>query len=94
MYSLIAPSYFPTLHYHFNQGNHAIRYFNCSNNNSSRGTCPSTHYICVDFLEQVVLAEIRRLTRLASRYESDFVKAVMANRSRRLHGSESTAKRS
>ena len=66
-----------TLHYHFNQGNHAIRYFNCSNNNSSRGTCLSTHYIRVDFLEQVVLAEIRRLTRFASRYESDFVKAVM-----------------
>lgn len=65
------------LNYHFNQGNHDIRYFNCSNYNSTKGSCTSTHYIRVDFLEQVVLAEIRRLTKFASRYESDFVKAVM-----------------
>lgn len=56
------------LNYHFNQGNHDIRYFNCSNYNSSRRTCSSTHYIRVDFLEQVVLGEIRRLTKFASRY--------------------------
>ena len=67
------------LHFHFNQGNHNIRYFNCSNYNSGRGTCSSTHYIRVDFLEQVVLGEIRRLTQFASRYESDFVKAVMGH---------------
>lgn len=65
------------LNYHFNQGNHDIRYFNCSNYNNARGTCNSTHYIRVDFLEQVVLSEIRRLTKFASRYESDFVQAVM-----------------
>lgn len=67
------------LHFHFNQGNHDIRYFNCSNYNSARGTCQSTHYIRVDFLEQVVLGEIRRLTRFASRYENDFVNAVMGH---------------
>ena len=67
------------LHFHFNQGNHEIRYFNCSNYNSARGTCPSTHYIRVDFLEQVVLGEIRRLTKFASRYENDFVQAVMGH---------------
>lgn len=33
-------------------------------------------YIRVDFLEQVVLGEIRRLTKFASHYEDDFVKAV------------------
>ncbi len=67
------------LHFHFNQGNHDIRYFNCSNYNSARGTCGSTHYIRVDFLEQVVLGEIRRLTKFASRYEGDFVNAVMGH---------------
>ncbi|BAL00109.1 putative site-specific recombinase [Oscillibacter valericigenes Sjm18-20] len=67
------------LHYHFNQGNPDIRYFNCSNYKGNRGTCSSTHYIRVDFLEQVVLAEIRRLTRFASRYEQDFAKAIMGH---------------
>ena len=67
------------LNYHFNQGNHDIRYFNCSNYNSGHGTCNATHYIRVDFLEQVVLGEIRRLTKFASHYESDFVKAVMGH---------------
>ena len=67
------------LNFHFNQGNHDIRYFNCSNYNSGHGTCNATHYIRVDFLEQVVLGEIRRLTKFASQYESDFVKAVMGH---------------
>lgn len=33
----------------------------------------------MDFLEQVVLAEIRRLTRFASKYENEFAKAVMGH---------------
>ena len=65
------------LHYHFNQGNPEIRYFNCSNYKGNRGTCTSTHYIRVDFLEQVVLGEIRRLTKFASKYETLFAQAVM-----------------
>ena len=64
------------LNYHFNQGNHDIKYFNCANYNSRR-QCDSTHYIRVDFLEQVVMGEIRRLTQFASRYENDFVKAAI-----------------
>lgn len=67
------------LHYHFNQRNPDIRYFNCSNYKGNRGTCPSTHYIRVDFLEKVVLGEIRRLTQFASRYESAFVEAVIGH---------------
>lgn len=67
------------LNYHFNQNNHEIRYFNCSNYNSTKGTCTSTHYIRIDFLEQVISSEVRRLTKFASRYESDFVKAVMGH---------------
>ena len=67
------------LHYHFNQGNPEIKYFNCSNYKGNRGTCTSTHYVHVDFLEQVVLGEIKRLTKFASHYEDDFVKAVMGS---------------
>lgn len=67
------------LHYHFNQGNPEIKYFNCSNYKGNRGTCSSTHYVRVDFLEQVVLGEIKRLTKFASHYEDDFVKAVMGS---------------
>ena len=36
------------------------------------GRLPTTHYIRVDFLEQVLLQEIRRLTKFASRYEDEF----------------------
>ena len=67
------------LHYHFNQSNPEIKYFNCSNYKGNRGTCTSTHYVRVDFLEQVVLGEIKRLTKFASHYEDDFVKAVMGS---------------
>ena len=67
------------LNYHFNQGNHDIKYFNCSNYNSGRGSCTSTHYIRVDFLEQVVLGEIRRLTKYAVHYEDEFQQAIMGS---------------
>ena len=67
------------LHYHFNQGNRDIKYFNCANNNSGRGTCPSTHYIRQDFLEQVVLQELHHLAEFAKSYEDDFVKAIIGN---------------
>lgn len=67
------------LHFHFNQGNPEIKYFNCSNYKGNRGTCTSTHYIRVDFLEEVVLGEIRRLTKFASLYEDEFVKAVIGH---------------
>jgi len=67
------------LWFHFNQGNHDIKYFNCSNYKGNRGTCTSTHYVRVDFLEQVVLGEIRRLTQFASKFEDEFVKAVIGH---------------
>ena len=66
------------MHFHFNQRNHEIQYFNCSNYKGNRGgTCESTHYVRVDFLEQVVLGEIRRLTKFATKYEEQFAEAVM-----------------
>ena len=67
------------LHFHFNQGNPEIKYFNCSNYKGNRGTCTSTHYVRVDFMEEVVLGEIRRLTKFASLYEDEFVKAVIGH---------------
>ena len=67
------------LHFHFNQGNPEIKYFNCSNYKGNRGSCTSTHYIRVDFLEQVVLGEIRRLTKFSSLYEDEFLKAVIGH---------------
>ena len=54
--------FFPDLnenvHFHFNQGNPEIKYFNRSNYKGNRGTCTSIHYVCVDFLEEVALGEI------------------------------------
>ena len=67
------------LHFHFNQGNPEIKYFNCSNYKGNRGTCGSTHYVRVDFLDQVVLGEIRRLTKYAGLYEDDFLKEVIGH---------------
>lgn len=67
------------LHFHFNQRNPEIKYFNCSNYKGNRGSCTSTHYVRVDFLEQVVLGEIRRLTKFASLYEDEFLKAVIGH---------------
>lgn len=65
------------LWYHFNQKNPEITYFNCSNYKGNRGTCQSTHYIRVDFLEQVVLGEIRRFVKYANRHGEDFMKAAI-----------------
>jgi hypothetical protein len=56
-----------------------IKYFNCSNYKGNRGTCDSTHYVRVDFLEQVVLGEIRRLTKFATQYEDLFTQAIMGH---------------
>ena len=67
------------LNFHFNQGNHDIKYFNCSTRNSGRGGCDATHYIRLDFLEQVVMQEVHRLTKFASEYEDDFVKAIIGH---------------
>lgn len=64
------------LHYHFNQRNHDIKYFVCSNYKGNRGTCPSTHYVRLDFLERVVLGEIRRLTRYVTKNEVAFAQAI------------------
>ena len=65
------------LHFHLNSKNPEIRFFSCSNYKGNRGTCEATHYIRVDFLEEVLLAEIRRLTKFASSYEDEFARLMM-----------------
>ncbi len=65
------------LNFHFNQNNHDIRYFSCNNRNSGLRKCSATHYIRLDFLEQVVLYEINRLASFANEYEADFLKAML-----------------
>ena len=64
------------LNFHFNQKNPDIKYFNCGNNNSCQKSCTATHYIRQDFLELVLLAEIRRVAQFVTRYEDVFLQAV------------------
>ena len=65
------------LNFHFNQNNHDIKCFSCQNHNSGYRKCSKTHYIRLDFLEQVVLYEVKRLACFASEYENDFIKAMI-----------------
>lgn len=65
------------LNFHFNQKNQDIKFFSCQNHNSGLRKCSATHYIRLDFLEQVVLYEVNRLATFANEYERDFVKAMM-----------------
>ena len=67
------------LNFHFNQGNHDIKFFSCQNHNSGLRKCSSTHYIRLDFLERVVLYEVNRLAAFASEYEDAFIKAIMGS---------------
>lgn len=61
------------------QLNPGIRYYSSANYKGNCGDCQTTHYIRFEFLEQVVLGEIRRLTKFCNRYEDDFVKAVIGS---------------
>jgi hypothetical protein len=66
------------LHFHFNQLNPEIIYFNCPGNNASGyKSCPSTHYVRADFLEQVVLKDIRRIIGAATIDEEAFAQRLM-----------------
>ena len=63
------------LNYHLSS--RGISSFCCPGSNQGRRKdCPSAHYVRMDFLEEVVLAEIRRLTRFAGKYEDLFIKTV------------------
>ena len=82
------------LHYHFNQNNPTIKYFSCSGyNRGKRKICKSTHYIRVDFLKQIVLGEVRRLTRFACKHEDVFTQAV-ANYSKKVTETDQNIRKS
>ncbi len=77
---LVCPDCGSNLGFHFNQGNHDITYFNCNGyNKGSRKICSSTHYIRTDFLEKVVLGEVKRLMKFATLYEDEFSQLVMGS---------------
>ena len=66
------------LHYHFNQGNHEIKYFNCPGyNQGKRKVCSSTHYIREDFLYEIIISEIRRVIKFALKHEDEFLATVV-----------------
>ena len=52
-----------TLRFQAKQDNPKNTYYLCPQNNKTRRTCPSTHSVRADFLEKVVLQDIRRITR-------------------------------
>jgi len=66
------------LNFHTNPKNEEITYYNCPNNNvPKRKTCESTHYVRSDYLEQVVLADIQRITAFAKADEEAFIEALV-----------------
>ena len=65
------------LTFHFSQSNPSIKYFSCSNRNSGLRKCSSTHYIRQDFLEKIVLYEVKRLACFANEYENDFIRTMI-----------------
>ena len=65
------------LWFNINSGNADIRFFGCSNYKGNRGTCEDRHYIRVEFLEQVILHEFKRLSQFAKKNEKAFAELIM-----------------
>jgi hypothetical protein len=65
------------LHFHFQQANHDITFFSCAHYNAGRRICNATHYVRADFLEQIVLKEVRRLVKYAQVDEEAFAALLM-----------------
>ena len=74
---LICPDCGKNLWFNINSVNPNIRFFACSNHTSNRGTCEDRHYIRVDFLEQVILQELRRMSKFAKKNEKAFAELIM-----------------
>jgi len=64
------------MHYHFNQNNPSIEYYNCSNYKGNRSFCSDTHYIRLDYLIPKVLGEINALLFYAHNNWDEFVKTL------------------
>lgn len=64
------------MHYHFNQKNPDIKYYNCSNYIGNRGTCKNTHYVRLDYLEKLVEQEVSHLLCIAQNNKIAFTQKV------------------
>ena len=56
-----------------------IPFFMCGNYHGNRGTCSSTHYLRADAIEQVVMLELRRLSKCLCDDEESFA-TLLANK--------------
>lgn len=56
-----------------------IPFFMCGNYHGNRGTCSSTHYLRADAIEQVVMLELRRLSKCLCKDEERFA-TLLANK--------------
>lgn len=68
------------LHYHFNQNNPSIEYYNCSNYIGNRGTCPNTHYVRLDYLTEHILYEINFLLVNARNDWNSFAQTIQTHK--------------
>ena len=66
------------LWFNVNHPNTDIHYFMCSNYKGRRGTCDDTHYIRADYLEQVVMLELRRMAEFLYADEERFAEILQA----------------
>jgi hypothetical protein len=76
------------LTFHFNQRNNDITYYSCHAYNGLRKTCPTSHYVRTDFLEKVVLADIKRLVKYAALHEDKFAELLRASVAQDAAGSQ------
>lgn len=73
------------LNYHFDQKNPDTQYYSCSSYNSAKQKCSKSHYIRLDFLSVIVLAEINRAFNYAVECPKAFTETVQNNH---LEGSD------
>jgi hypothetical protein len=82
------------LTFNINSRNKEITFYKCKNYHGGAHTCKSTHYVRVDFLEQVVLADIRRIIRLARIDEALLIRNLADKAVQDLQGECSALKQS
>ena len=79
------------LWYHVNTVNKEIHYFSCSNYAKDyRGTCPTRHYIRADAVEQIVMAELRRLAAFLREDEPAFAEILAQKTNKELAKEQKT----
>ncbi|MBQ3904782.1 MAG: DUF4368 domain-containing protein, partial [Eubacterium sp.] len=65
------------LWHHTNPNNKEIHFFSCSNyKKDTRGNCESRHYVRADAIEQVVMLELRRLSKYLEHNEEEFAQLL------------------